>query len=175
MEEPKTSKLESLSKNYTYINCYWLYFGRQKFMLNQLNGVGDASKRTVLDLVSCSCRKTLWHPLLFLSRAQLLGVVSPLEAWGFIGTHNPVVSMIMNIYSMLVKFQVEACTFWIKRLKTEPFRITDALKCPLKLPRHSLGWIIMEPLSWNPTWNSCLSRAELLSLQTGCHPSANGP
>lgn len=37
-------KAHTAVKNYTYINCYWLYFCRQKSMLNQLNGVGRFKK-----------------------------------------------------------------------------------------------------------------------------------
>lgn len=41
-------KAQIAVKNYTYVNCYWLYFGRQEFVPNQLNGVGCFKKNYFL-------------------------------------------------------------------------------------------------------------------------------
>ena len=91
-----------------------LSFGRQTLVLNQLNGAEVLQKETIFWFGIVSLQETLWHPLLFYLRRSFLRVVSRLEPWGFIGTHNPVVSIIMKIYCKLVKVQVEPRTMRVR-------------------------------------------------------------
>lgn len=102
---PKTTKHQS------FMNYYWLYFGRQKFVLNSLNGAAKGNY--------------FWSGLMQLQKKYVTsstcfiwGAVS--ESWAgwsrevFIGSHNRVVSIIMKIYSKLAKVQVEPGTLRIR-------------------------------------------------------------
>lgn len=116
MEHPETSKPKYLSKTtptliatrfaladrylcQSIIWCWWIF--KRNFFLN---------------LVSYSCQK-LMASITFLSKEQLQGLH---ELWGFIGMRSCVVSIIMKIYNMVVKAQVQPLKL---RSKTEPSSI----------------------------------------------------
>lgn len=91
-------------------------------------------KETIFDLVPCSCRK-LCDIHYFLSEVQLLRAVSWLQPWSFMGTHNHVVSIIMKIYSKLVKVKVEPCTL---RRRIRNWACQD-LMCNVMSPEDTHG------------------------------------
>lgn len=63
-------------RNYTYINCYWLYFGIQKLVLNQLNGVGRFKKELFLIWSHAVAKNSVTTIMFYL---RFLRVVSLLE------------------------------------------------------------------------------------------------
>lgn len=116
MEHPETSKPKYLSKTTpTLIATRFALADRYLCQINYMVLV-DLQKELFLNLVSYSCQK-LMTSITFLSKEQLQGLH---ELWGFIGMRSCVVSIIMKIYNMVVKAQVQPLKL---RSKTEPSSI----------------------------------------------------
>lgn len=176
MVRPKTPKHQSSNrcpKITPTLIAAGLSFGRQTLVLNQLNGAEVLQKETIFWFGVVSLQETLWHPLLFYLRRSFPRVVSRLEPWGFIGTHNPVVSIIMKIYRKLVKVQVEPRTM---RVRIRDWTFQDprcsAMSYEMTEPRHFFllgGWYKTEKPMKTQLWNRS-SQCFVVQLQTEKQP-----